>query len=651
MPTDTSRFDNAAAQLDVTDVALPNPTAFDVTMPAVASTPAQIALGVAKTQAAPNHYRATDPNAPLPAGFTFGERYVVERHISSGSFGAVYKASDRAIPNHAVAIKVLHTPAESEAAREQGLRELRLIASVAHPSVVQFKDYGWYEGRLWFAMPWYSGQTLYDRIGGDQEELRVPLSRAEARLIFERLAQGLAAMHAVGIHHHDIKPENVFLANVAGFEGGFPVLLDLGIAAAKGELPAGFTAEYAAPETANTALGVAGFSIGAAADVFSLALTLRNILDPSLIVSADVPSIAILSTRAGQPTPASNRKDLRYLKPSFERWLNLDAAARPTPEEFAAQLSVLTEPEDRREQRRRAWRRAAPFLFMATVAVGLLGYQLSKEREVVTEQQQVISLQEGKLQEQLSEAGRLRQASQQQLATLEATRSEVGDKEAQLKRAIGIAHDLDRQLTRLEQVRQTLSERADRLDGELRAMRSERDSLTQQRNALQSERDGLVAERDGLTQQRNTLRTERDGLASERAGLRAERDQLIGQTQELTRARTQLEEERDNLRRTADTFLRERETIATERNELRSSRDNLNLEIARLRAQVDTLEDERTRLRAENATLRDRRAQPSDPAPTTDPGATTAPPNTDPTAAPVERPVRKPRKRDTTTTP
>jgi len=549
---------------------------------------ANVALGVARTQVAPNAYRAIDPSAPLPTGFTLGDRYVIDRHISSGSFGAVYKASDRAIPNHAVALKILHSPAESEEARERGLRELRLIAAVAHPSVVQFKDYGWLEGRLWFAMPWYSGTTLYERIGGDSLELRTPMTRAEARPIFERLAQGLAAMHAVGIHHHDIKPDNVFLANVAGFEGGFPVLLDLGIAAAKGELPAGFTAEYAAPETANTALGELGHSIGAAADVFSLALTLRNVLDTDLIANADVPSIAILTARATQPAPGPSRKDLRYLKPHFARWLSLDSSARPTPEEFARELAVLTEPEDRREQRMRSLRRAAPFLFAAMLAVAFLGYQLSKQREVVSEQRQVITVQEEKLNAEAAEQAQLRLASQQQLAELETTKSAVGNTQQQLTRAIGIAHDLDRQLTRLEHVRQALSERGARLQEELDQLRSERDGLVLHRDRLEAERAGLIVERDGVVQQRNSLRTERDELLTER-------NALVAQKQELEHARDALTEERDNLRRSVETFLRERDAVVAERDALRATRDSQNAEIARLRGQLSAAEEERDR--------------------------------------------------------
>src|SRR5690606_2592604 len=98
-----------------------------------------------------------------------------------------------------------------------------------HPSIVQFKDHGWHESRLWFVMPWYEGESLQARID------RQPLSRTEARQIFEPLARALAAMHASGLRHQDVKPENIFLANIKrhgeGVSDILPVLLDLGVAA------------------------------------------------------------------------------------------------------------------------------------------------------------------------------------------------------------------------------------------------------------------------------------------------------------------------------------------------------------------------------------------------------------------------------------
>ena len=270
--------------------------------------------------------------ADKAVGSVLLERFELLSLLGVGSFGAVYRASDQQISHHQVAIKLLHNPAASEADKESALRELTLIASVSHPSVVQFKDYGWHDGRLWFAMPWYRGHTLAERLEGlaepgvDPE----PMKRSEAQPIFERIARGLAALHEVGIYHHDIKPENVFLADIAGFTGGLPVLLDLGIAAKRGEKPKGLTLEYAAPETAMAALGeTPPQPIGAAADVFSLALVLRNALDPATkpAMDADNP-LAILQSRANQPIAPPSSRDLKYLKPYFTRWLSLDPTER-----------------------------------------------------------------------------------------------------------------------------------------------------------------------------------------------------------------------------------------------------------------------------------------------------------------------------------
>jgi hypothetical protein len=103
---------------------------------------------------------ATETFASLAEGTVIGDRYRIEKHVGSGAFGAVYRASDLEVPGHELALKLLHQVARSDEARAAAMRELRNIAAVFHPSIVQFKDLGWHEGRLWFVMPWYDGETL-----------------------------------------------------------------------------------------------------------------------------------------------------------------------------------------------------------------------------------------------------------------------------------------------------------------------------------------------------------------------------------------------------------------------------------------------------------------------------------------------------------
>ncbi len=443
--------------------------------------------------------------SPLSVGDVIGDRYVIEEHISSGGFGAVYRASDKQIRHHQVALKLLHTPAADEAARAHAMRELTLIASVSHPSVVQFKDYGWLEGRLWFAMPWYRGETLDQRYAG------MAMTPEEARPIFERLAMGLAAMHEVGIEHHDIKPENIFLADIAGFEGGLPVLLDLGIAGEQGEGPRGLTLDYAAPETARQALGEK-VEVGAAADVFSLALVLRNMLEPPEVEEGEFVPLALLHTRATQAVEGLASKRLRYLQPSMMRWLDPDPFERPSAHELADELAILTAPQEARAARNRFLKRLIPVLAVAAGLVALLWFQLRESKTQLTVQQE-------KLSEQMHETAVLRDRSETQLGQLEEQMARIGSQQRELTRAIGIARELDKQLERTESQREKLSRRARGLTGERDGLIKELAELDKRHAALQSARDALQKKHDGVSR-------ERDGLAAERARLLEQRTRL-----------------------------------------------------------------------------------------------------------------------------
>jgi len=527
------------------------------------------------------------PPAPVQVGGIIGGRYVVEQHISSGGFGSVYRASDQQISHHQVAIKLLHNPAASEEDKESALRELTLIASVSHPSVVQFKDYGWHEGRLWFAMPWYRGHTLAERLEGFHEPGvdPEPMKRSEAHPIFERIARGLAAMHDVGIYHHDIKPENVFLADIAGFSGGLPVLLDLGIAAKRGEKPKGLTLEYAAPETAMAALGEPPPQpIGAAADVFSLALVLRNALEPSTkpVMEADNP-LAILQQRANQPVSPPQSRDLKYLKPYFTRWLSLDPTERPTAAEFAEQISILIEPEERRKAQARLMRRLVPVVLVAGALVAALFYQLQQTESVVEEKETQIKETQDLLSKEQSEREKIRRQSESQLKQLEKqSAAKLGSERKRLDEAIGIARNLDQQLARAER------------ESDARQKRVER--LTEERNTLASEKVALSAERDELTRRSQALTRERDALAADRSRLSAERD-------ELDRRAAALERERDAVN--SDLAARKSELSLAKSELQRIEREvaSNNAERKELARRVDELTKERDRIDAQRRAL------------------------------------------------
>jgi serine/threonine protein kinase len=552
-------------------------------------------------QAAPGSFA---PPRPLVVGDIMAERYVIEEHISSGGFGAVYRASDRQIRNHQVALKLLHVAAADEQARQSALRELTLIASVSHPSVVQFKDYGWYEGRLWFAMPWYRGETLSQRFTDSDGPM--PISRKAARPLFERLAQGLAAMHDVGIHHHDIKPDNIFVADIAGFDGGLPVLLDLGIAAARGEGPKGLTVEYAAPEVASAALGNRDKAIGGAADVFSLALVLRNLLEPETAPPGEGELLPMLHRRATEQVPPPSKRDLRHLKGAFERWLSLDPDVRPTAAELADELAILTAPEERRDARNRLLRRLVPIVLVAAVMVTVLVLQLREQKTALT-------VQGKQLNQQVQQSEQLRQRSTEQLLQLEQKSEQIGEQSQQLTRAIAIARRLDDQLENVEGRNDALTRKARKLTEERDLLNTQRAALTTERDALQSrsdrlqrERDGLQTERDGLVRVRDSLTAERDALKSEGARIERERDAMHAQRNDAIRQREQLEADLAAVQRRL-------EQTSAERDGLRKSFDSARDELKALRGQMGELEAERKSLAAQVKALERSAAQPAAP--------------------------------------
>ncbi len=484
-----------------------------------------------------------------------GERYVIEQHISSGSFGAVYKARDDSIDNHAVALKMLHGQSATEKAREKALRELQLIASVSHPSVVQFKDYGWIGDTLWFTMPWYDGMTLHQRLatgeGGDQS----PLSRAEARPIFERLAHGLAAMHDVGVFHHDIKPENIFLATVSGFGGGLPVLLDLGIAAKRGEKPTGFTAQYMSPETASAATGEQGLEIGPSADVFSLALALRNALEPETASTFEGDHFDFLQNRATKPVKPPKRRDLRYLASSFRRWLSVDPDVRPTAEEFAGELFALTAPEDRRRARAQLARRLVPIVLLAGALVSVLAYQLTRKEEQLIEQEERLTETSEELSKKSIEADLLAHKTKEQQEQLETESARAAESELKAKK-------LDKKLVRTSKAQSALSGQLD----ELQILHLE-----------------LLAQHEVLNEEMIQLRGELDSLAAERGELEVALGQVQGERERLQATNNTLLTDRDELQKAHDTTKNEIDTLKKQNDAIRQKNDELKKKIETLK--------------------------------------------------------------------
>ena len=188
-------------------------------------------------------------------------RYEVERLVGAGGMGVVFKAYDTEL-NRPVAIKVL-APflAHSGAARKRFAREARAAAAVVHEHVVAIHNVETEGESPFLVMQFVAGESLQQRL--DREG---PLEVCEILRIGLQTASGLAAAHAQGLVHRDVKPSNILLE--MGVERA--LLTDFGLARATDDASlthTGFhpgTPQYMSPEQAR------GDVVDERSDLFSL---------------------------------------------------------------------------------------------------------------------------------------------------------------------------------------------------------------------------------------------------------------------------------------------------------------------------------------------------------------------------------------------
>jgi hypothetical protein len=158
----------------------------------------------------------------------FGGDFRVERPLAEGGMGGVYVAQQLST-GLSRALKVMHPALVTDPAmRERFAQEARIGGRVASEHVVQVIAAGIDPnlGVPWIAMELLDGEDL-----GALSARRGPLPLSEVVPIFRQLCHALGAAHAASIVHRDVKPENVFLANVKSSSSTWVVkVLDFGIA-------------------------------------------------------------------------------------------------------------------------------------------------------------------------------------------------------------------------------------------------------------------------------------------------------------------------------------------------------------------------------------------------------------------------------------
>jgi hypothetical protein len=256
---------------------------------------------------------------PLPFE-EWGSLRILEK-LGGGGFGEVFRAHDPSLQID-VALKLIRPeliPDETNARRFIG--EARRLARVRHENVVVVHGAEQHEGRVGLWTELLEGRTLEECL-----RLQGPFGPEEASVIGIELCKALAAVHAAGLVHRDVKT-----ANVMRKQGGAIVLMDFSAATERSILesmsasdPVSGTPLFMAPEFFR------GEAAGSSADIYSLGVVLYRLVTGRFPVEAGSISELYDKHRKGEPTPLRDvRADLpRAFIQVVERALASEPASR-----------------------------------------------------------------------------------------------------------------------------------------------------------------------------------------------------------------------------------------------------------------------------------------------------------------------------------
>ena len=232
---------------------------------------------------------------PFSAGDRLGP-YEIVGPIGTGGMGEVFKARDERLARF-VALKILHAPTATDAGlRDRFQREARAVAALSHPNIVTIFSIEEHDGSPFLTMELLEGQTLTELLPPHGVSLTTFLQIAIP------LADAVAAAHARGIMHRDLKPGNVMVT-----ADGHLKVLDFGLAkltetpASAGEFTSVPTEQltahgqilgtiaYMSPEQAE------GKTVDHRSDIFSLGIILYELATGKKPFTGDS-NVAVLSS-------------------------------------------------------------------------------------------------------------------------------------------------------------------------------------------------------------------------------------------------------------------------------------------------------------------------------------------------------------------
>jgi eukaryotic-like serine/threonine-protein kinase len=171
----------------------------------------------------PSAPSSKDPVPRYEAGGLIARKYLLERVVGEGGMGSVWLARNLDL-DAPVAIKLVRADRGPAGMAGRLQREARVAAKVQHHAVIRVFDFGETDyGDPFIAMEHLEGMTLADAL----DEVGSLDGLVAVRLLLP-IIDGLAAAHALGIVHRDVKPDNIVLAT--GARHVQPKILDFGVA-------------------------------------------------------------------------------------------------------------------------------------------------------------------------------------------------------------------------------------------------------------------------------------------------------------------------------------------------------------------------------------------------------------------------------------
>lgn len=274
----------------------------------------------------------TNPRAPRER-VVLG-RYRLERKLGAGGFGVVWLAFDEKLERE-VAVKVIQADGD-DPVTHRAAREARVAARLNHPGIVSLYELGEDDEAVYLVSELVPGRTLAELVRAGA------VSDRDVARLGVALCDALAHAHDRKVVHRDVKPQNVIVVAQPAAGAGFAKLADFGVAQLTVGDPLTRTGDvvgtlaYMSPEQAE------GGRVTAAADVYSLALTLYEAWAGVNPVRGPTP--AATARRLGRRLPllSAYRPDL---PPDMCAWIDaaLDPVAERRPELGALRDALVRE--------------------------------------------------------------------------------------------------------------------------------------------------------------------------------------------------------------------------------------------------------------------------------------------------------------------